>query len=159
MKLRPELLFILLLFLFSCVYDPPQKGKEISIHNQTDKPIIIVDSLNGNHARLYDTAMVNGRRYISRQPNYMTGYGVYQKFSSDGKINNLKNRKIDKIELYIIDTSDLQNTFSQIYTNRLFRSFDINIDTLEKYDLNHLFITNDTILFEHDYSYYTNRNH
>jgi len=157
MKLKPELL--LLLFLFSCVYDPPQKGKEILIHNQTGKPIIIVDSLNGNRARLYDTATVNGRRYISRLPNYTTAYGDYQKFYSDGKINNLKNRKIDKIELYIIDTSDLQNTFSQIYTNRLFRSFDINIDTLEKYDLNHLFITNDTILFEHDYSYYTNRNH
>ena len=103
--------------------------------------------------------MVNGRRYISRQPNYMTGYGVFQKFYSDGEINNLKNKKINKIKLYIIDTNDLQNTLSQISTNHLFRSFDINIDTLEKYDLNHLFITNDTILFEHDYSYYTNRNH
>jgi hypothetical protein len=69
MKLKPELLSILLLFLFSCVYDPPRKGKEISIHNQTDKAIIIMDSLNGNRARLYDTAMVNGRGYISRQPN------------------------------------------------------------------------------------------
>jgi hypothetical protein len=89
----------------------------------------------------------------------MTEYGVYQKFYSDGEMNNLKNKKINKIKLYIIDTSDLQNTFSQIYTNHLFRSFDINIETLEKYDLNHLFIINDTILFEHNYSYYTNRNH
>ena len=135
MKLKPELLFILLLFLFSCVYDPPQKGKEISIHNQTDKPLIIVDSLNINDARLYDTAIVNGRRYISRQPNYMTEYGVYQKFYSDGELNNLKNKKINKIKLCIIDTSDLKNTFSQIYINHLFRSFDINIDTLEKYNL------------------------
>lgn len=158
MKLKPELLFILLPFLFSCVYDPPLKGKEISIHNQTDKQIIIVDSLYGNHARLYDTAIVNGRRYIARLPNYMIEYGVYKKFYSDDEMNNLKNKKVNKMKLYIIDTSAVQNTFNQIHTNHLFRSFEINIDSLEKYDLNHLFITNDTILFEHDYSYYTNRN-
>ena len=46
---------------------------------------------------------------------------------------------LNKIEFFIINTSDLQNTFNQIYTKHLFRSFDINIDNLEKYDLNHLF--------------------
>jgi hypothetical protein len=154
MKVRPELTFIF--FLCSCVYDPPQKGKEIFIHNQTDKPIIIVDSLTGNQLRLYDTANVNNRRYIIRQSKYMTEYGNYQKFYSDVEMNNFKLKNNNKITFYIIDTSDLQNILRQFSIDNSLRSFDVNIDTLKKYDLNHLFITSDTILFEHDYNYYTN---
>ena len=100
--------------LFSCVYDPPLKEKVISIHNQTDKQIIIVDSLSGNHARLYDSTIVNGSRYIARLPSYMIEYGVYKKIYSDDEINKLKNKKINKMKLYIIDKSDVQNTFNQI---------------------------------------------
>jgi hypothetical protein len=152
MKLRPELISILLLF--SCVYDPPQKGKEIFIHNQTDKPLIIIDSLTAFQTKLYDTATVNGRIYISRETNYMTEYDLYSKILSDFELEDLKNKKINKITIYIIDTGALRDTSSQITVNR---SFDINIDTLIKYDLNHLFIIKDTILLEHDYSYFTNR--
>lgn len=154
MKFKPELAFILLLF--SCVYDPAQKGKEILIHNQTGKPIIIVDSLTGSCLKLYDTAVVNGRKYISRQPNFIAEYSVYQKMYFDSEINNLKNKKINKITLYIIDTSTVRNTLNQISINHSFRSFDINIDTLEKYALSHLFINKDTVLLEHDYSYFKN---
>ena len=157
MKLRPELLFAFLLF--SCIYDPPQKGKEISIHNQTDKPIVILDSLNGDYRKLYDTAKVNGRIFISRRPNYLTEYGVYQKFYFDLEMDNLKTKGINKIKLYIIDSSEQQKTLSKISINHSFRSFDINIDTLKKYDLNHLFISKDTILFEHDFNYFTNWKH
>jgi len=156
MKLRPELIFSLILF--SCVYDPPQKGKEILIYNQTNKPVIVLDSLTGDHLKVYDTAIVNNRRYISRQSNYVTEYGTYQKFYSDFEMNNLKSKKMDKVTMYIIDTNNLQNTLNHVSANHSFRSFDITIDTLKKYDLKHLFITNDTILLEHDYSYRRKRN-
>jgi len=155
MKLRPELIFLFLLC--SCVYDPPPKGKEIFIHNQTDRPIIIVDSLTGSQLRLYDTPMVNNRRYITRQAKYITEYGNYQNFHSDLEMDNFKLKNNNKITFYIIDTSDVQNILSQISIDNSLRSFDINIDTLKKYDLNHLFITSDTILFEHYYNYHTSR--
>jgi hypothetical protein len=155
MKLRPEMLFIFLLC--SCVYDPPPKGKEIFIHNQTDKPIIIVDFLPGSQLRVYDTAMVNDRKYISRQSKYITEYGNYQKFYSDFELDNLKLKNNNKITFYIIDTSQVQNILSQISIDNSLRSFNVNIDSLKKYDLNHLFIASDTLLFEHAYNYYTNR--
>lgn len=155
MKLRPE--FIFLFLLCSCVYDPPQKGKEIFIHNQTDKPIIIIDSLTENRLRLYDTAIVNNRRYITRQSKYITEYGNYQTFYSDFELDNLKLKKNNKITFYIFVTSDVRTASSQISVDNPLRSFDINIDSLKKYNLNHLFITSDTIIFEHDYNYYTNR--
>jgi len=155
MKSRPELLFIL--FLFSCIYDPPQPGREILIHNQTNKSILILDSLTGSLLNLYDTAIVNKRIYISRKPNYITDYGIYQKFYTDFELDSLKSSKNNRITLYIIDTLSLKNTLNQISDKRLFRSVVIDIDTLKKYDLNHLFITDDTILFEHDYNYYAKR--
>jgi hypothetical protein len=47
MKVRPKIVLILLTF--SCVWDPPQKGKELIIHNQTDKAIMVFDSLQGSY--------------------------------------------------------------------------------------------------------------
>ncbi|MEP7143256.1 MAG: hypothetical protein ABI707_10320 [Ferruginibacter sp.] len=154
MKLRPELIFVL--FVSSCIYDPPEKGQEISIHNQTDKTIIVLDSLKGDFPNLYDTSIVNGRIYIRRQSNYITEYSVYQSFYSDNKINSQKNKTTNKITLYFIDQKDAQNTLGQISSNHLFRSFEINTDTLKKHDLNHLFINRDTMLLEHDYNYFIN---
>ena len=117
---------------------------------------MVLDSLNGKHFKLYDTAMVNDRRYISRQPNYITECGVYRSFYSDAKFDDLKNKNINKITLYVIDYANLENTPGSILINHSYRSLDINIDTLKKYELNHLFISTDTMLLEHDYNYYTN---
>ena len=47
MKVRPEIVLILLFF--SCIWDSPQKGKELIIHNQSDKPIMVLDSLLGSY--------------------------------------------------------------------------------------------------------------
>jgi hypothetical protein len=154
MKLKPE--FILIFLLCSCIYDPPRKGKDVSIHNQTNRPIMVLDSLTEKYFKLYDTAKVNDRRYISRQPAYITEYGVYRRFYSDAEIENLKNKNINRIALYVIDYNNLGNTPGSILINHLYRSFDISIDTLKKYELNHLFISTDTMLLEHDYNYYTN---
>jgi len=100
--------------------------------------------------------MVNDRRYISRKANYLTEYNNYQKFYTNLEMDNLRNKKINTITLYFIDPGALQNILKQISTDTSLRSFDVNIDTLKKYQLNHLFITNDTVLFEHDHNYFTN---
>lgn len=88
---------------------------------------------------------------------YMTEYGNYQKFYADFELDNLKLKNNNKISFYIINTSDVQNILTQISSDNTLRLFEINIDSLKKYDLNHVFITSDTILFEHDYDYYTTR--
>jgi hypothetical protein len=151
MKLKPE--FFLIFLVCSWICKPASKRKEVSIHNQTDRAIIVLDSLNVGSFKLYDTAIINGRRYISRKPNYISEYGVYTRFYSLTEIDYLKNKNMNKITLYVIDCNDLLNVKESIVINHSYRSLDISIATLEKYELNHLFITADTMLIEHDYDY------
>jgi len=155
MNLRLE--YSLIFLLGSCIYDPPLKGKEVSIHNQTDRPIMVLDSLSERYFKLYDTATVNGRRYISRQANYVAEYDVCRRFYSDAEIDYLKSKNLNKITLYVIDYNNLENAPGSILINHSYRSVDISTDTLKKYALNHLFITTDTILLEHTYNYFSNR--
>jgi len=154
MKLKPE--FFLIFLVCSWICDPASKRKEVSIHNQTDRAIIVLDSLNVRSFKFYDTATINGRRYISRKSNYITEYGEYRHFYSLAEIDHLKNKNMNKITLYVIDQKDLHNVKDSILINHSYRSIDISIDTLKKYELNHLFISTDTMLLEHDYNYYTN---
>jgi len=149
-KLKLKLIFILLLS--SCVYDPQQKGKDVIIHNQTDKALIISNFLTQDNLRLYDTTVVNNRRYISMQPNYINKYGVYPRFYSDIEMDNLKNKENNKITFYISDPVVLRNTLKNAPIGKSLRLIEISVDTLKKYDLNHLFIFNDTVFLEHKYS-------
>ena len=153
MKVSPELL--LLFLLTSCIYDPPLKGKTIFIHNQTGKTLFVVDSLTGNYFKLYDTAKVNDRRYISRRPNFMTKYGLWERFYSNNEIDSIRRKRNNRLTFYFIEQEFLQNTPSTVLANRSFRSFEINIDTLKKYELNHVFITENTVLLEHKHDFYT----
>ena len=152
MQVKPG--FFVVFLLLSCIYDPPLKGKEISIHNQTNRPLLIVDSLTGGYFKLYDTAIVNNRRYITRLSNFVTEYGV---FHSDQEMEALKHKKKNSITLYIIGQENLKYAPDSIFTNRLFRSFELIIDTLKKHELNQLFITEDTIFLGHDFEYYSDR--
>jgi hypothetical protein len=151
MKIRPELLLSFLLV--SCVYDPPLKGKSFFIQNQTAKPVFVIDSLTGNYFKLYDTAKVNNRPYIGRRPNFITEYGLFERFYSNAEMDNIMLKKKGKSTLYFVDQVHLGDTPGIVLTNHLYRSFDINIDTLKKYGLNHLFVTEDTILLEHDFDW------
>ena len=153
MKVRPELLLSFLLV--SCIYDPPPKGRTVFIHNQTGYPFFVVDSLTGNHLKLYDTTKVNDRHYISRRPNFTTEYGVFERFYSDNEINSIQHKRNNRLTFYFIGQEFLQNTPSTVLANHSFRSFEISIDTLRKYELNHLFVTKDTVLFEHHHDFNT----
>ena len=140
----------------TCFYDP-QKGKDVIIHNQTDSFVLVLDSLNIEKIALYDTASVNGRVYISRKPNYLTEFNNIKKFISDSYIRKLTKDKIDKLTFYFIDKINLGKSPNQILTNHLYRSIEINLDTLDKYKLNHLFLTDNAILLEHEHDFLTNR--
>lgn len=153
MKIRPELLLIFLLS--SCIYDPPLKGKEVYIHNQTNGALLVIDSLTGNYFKLYDTAKVNDRVYISRRPGFIAEFGSYLRFVSNNEIDKVTLKKKNKITLYFVDKAYLQNESGTILSNNVYRSFDIIIDTLKKYELNHLFVTGDSIFLDHHYDFYT----
>jgi hypothetical protein len=86
---------------------------------------------------------------------YIAEFEIYHKFYSEYKMNNLKRKNSNAITLYIINTKNAQKELDQFDIDNSLRSFDISIETLRKHGLNHLFITKDTILFEHD-SYYSN---
>ena len=154
MKIRSEL--ILVIFMCSCVYDPPPKGKELTIHNQTEKPIVVRDSLTADYFKLYDTAKVNGRKYIRRKDNFLTEFNVVQLFYTDVAMDLKKIKSNGKIRLYFIDEAYMEIRPEDILKNQTYRFIDIHVDTLNKYQLNHVFFTSDTILFEHDMDYYTN---
>jgi hypothetical protein len=149
------ILFALPILLTACVYDPPTKGKSIGIHNQTDSDILVLDSLkNDANLNLYDTAKVNSRMYISRKYNYITEYNNFIKFLPDAYIQELRKDNRDKLSFYFIKKINLEKPLNEILVNHLYRSTEINLDTLEKYGLNHLFI-----LLEHDHNFITNWKH
>ena len=149
------ILFALGTLLKTCFYDP-QKGKDLIIHNQTNSFVVVLDSLNIEKIALYDTALVNGRMYISRKPNYLTEFNNFKKFISNSYILKLRKNKIDKLTFYFIDKINLGKSPNQILTNHLYRSIEINLDTLDKYKLNHLFLTDNSILLEHEHDFITN---
>jgi hypothetical protein len=155
--IKLTLQLLLLSRLLTCFYDASLKGKEISVHNQTDKQFLLVDSLSGNYFKLYDTAMVNGRKNITRQPNYVTEYGYYNCFYSDPVLETVKIKKSNTLTLYLVEQANLHNDPKSVFAGRLYRSFNINVDTVKKYQLNHLFIMTDTIMLEHDFDYSTIR--
>lgn len=152
--MKAQLLLISVFLMSSCVYDPPKKGIDIFIHNQTGKQIVIADSL-GADVKLYDTAKVNNRVFVNRLGNYMAEYTTYNKFFSQTVIDSFKKHNHNYITLYILDENHLPDSAGKFIFSNPYRSFDINMDTISNYKLNHLFIYKDTILFEHRYDYYT----
>lgn len=150
--MNQKIIFFLALLISSCVYDAPKKGIVISIHNQTDGPLLITDSL-GGHLKMYDTAKINNRIFIDRPGNYMAAYATYDKFYSGTIIDSFERKNQDYIRLYLLGENHFPNDTSNFVFGNPYRSFDINIGTIKKYKLNHLFIYKDTILFEHNFDY------
>jgi hypothetical protein len=144
----------LCLQLTGCVYDPPPIGKTISLHNQTDRSLFVSDSLTGKYFRLYDTVRINERSYIQKSSRFLNAYTFVELFYSNNELASFAKYRNNQLSFYLIDVSDRQEMSVTGLTNNSFRSFIINIDTIKKYELNHLFITKDTILLEHSFRYY-----
>jgi len=150
-KLRFYVTFSLTIIISSCIYDPPIKGKEIVIHNQTARPILVLDSLKGQNQKLYDTSLLNGRKYIWRKPNYVAEYSQFQHFIPDTQIQLLRRKNLSNVIIYFIDQSALENTLSQVSKDKSYRTLEVNLDSLEKNEWNHIFFTMDTVFIEHEF--------
>ncbi len=139
------------LFIPSCIgtYDPPIKGKEIVIHNQTNRQILVLDSLTGQYFKLYDTALFNDRKYLWRKPNYIPEYGIYNHFISDENVEELRNEKKLNALFYFINQSELEKTPKEIFEKGLYRLCEIRLDSLEEKELTHIFLKSDTVFIDH----------
>lgn len=141
------LLFLSFLLLTGCVYDPPVKGKEIIISNQTDNYIFVVDSLNqtGN-LNLYDTFLVNKKPYISAMGNYIPKFSAWTYFFSDIRYEKIKREHSDKLSLYFIRKENQNKPMQEIVSNKLYDSVYLNVSELKKDTINHIFYYGDSIV-------------
>jgi hypothetical protein len=93
--------------------------------------------------------------FIERPGNYMSEYATHNKFYSETFIDILKLKNQNFIRLYIFGQNHFQSDTTNFQFSNPYRYFDFNIDTVKKYELNHLFIYKDTILLKHNFDYYT----
>jgi hypothetical protein len=75
------LLLILLVATGCLAYDPPLRGNDIFIHNQTADFVYVLDSLPAaGTLPLYDTFSINRKPIVSAKPNYISKYGTWDYF-------------------------------------------------------------------------------
>ncbi|OQP40878.1 hypothetical protein A4H97_14815 [Niastella yeongjuensis] len=133
-----------------CVYDPPQKGNIIYIHNQTDQYVFVIDSLpSQGNARLYDTSLVNGRRMISAIDSNIPAFGTCAYFLSENHYRYQKLKNKGNVTLYFIAEKDITKTYDKIKHDTFYRVFSVDADTVMTNGINHIFYYNDTIFLEH----------
>ncbi len=153
------LLIYLFLLLVGCFYDPPRKGKEIFIHNQTDEYVYVTDSLlpTGN-IRLYDTVLVNKKELMLAKGNYIPTFNQWIYFLPEVWYKDLKENNIHKFALYFITRNDFNKNYEVIKSNKLYQVYYIDLDDVMKNQLTHVFYFKDSILTEHTYDIESIRN-
>ena len=135
-----------------CIYDPPKKGNEIIIHNQTEGYIFVTDSLpaQGN-IRLYDTSLVNKRRQVETKGEYIPRHANGEYFLYEAQYHQLKRKENGTVTLYFIVEKDIGKTYDEIKRDKLYKEFSAGPDDVMNSELNHIFYYNDTIILEHTY--------
>lgn len=150
--MRSQILILSLVFL-GCVYDPPLKGREIYIHNQTDKYVFVTNSLPSSGFLLaYDTFRVNSRILIGKKGQYIAGYDDWVYFFSKTRYDFLKTKKVQKDTLYFIQETDIRKPWNQLRDEIGYKIFEFDIEEVEKSKLNHIFYYGDSILLSHEYN-------
>ena len=144
---------IVAVVLFSCIYDPPLRGKNVFIENQTDDYIFVADSLKGyGFLKFYDTLRINGNEYISAEPNYISPFTKWQNFISEMEFKTMKNNNITQMIFYFIKGENVLRPIEKIRTNKLYDSITINLVELEQNDLNYIFYYKDSVTLNHEFS-------
>lgn len=136
---------LLLFFLSGCFYDPPIKGKDIIIENQTNDFVFVTQNLEElKNLKLYDTFKINNLMYISARPNYIPQYRQWINFLSDVKLDIIKN---DTLTFYFLTNTNQQKTFLEINNSNLYKIIQIPIDQIKKNDINNIFYYKDSIVY------------
>lgn len=158
-KLLLLLLFPLFALLAGCpIYDPPLKGKEILISNQTDDYIFVTDSLNTTESlRLYDTFLVNDKLYISAEGNYIPKFTAWTYLFPDIRYEKMKKEHRDHLNFYFIRKANQNKPMQEIASNKLYDSVYLNISELKKDTINHIFYYGDSIVVTYKFDMETPR--
>ena len=146
--------FFLIILVSGCIYDPPLKGKEIFIENQTNDFVYVLDSLPGKGGvSVYDTFSVDNKVYISAKPNYISKYNKWAYFFSERKYKSMKSNRETKIHFYFIVQKDLDKTWEELKDKKLYKIINIDIDEINEKPVNHIFYYTDSINITHEYNF------
>ena len=149
--------FCILLLLWGCNYDPPPKGNDIVIHNQTGNYVYISDTLPGTGTIvLFDTLRVNDKWMVAARGNYISKYSQWEYFLSNNQYTMAK-KQPSKAVFYFIDEKDVGKDYSEIISKRLYRTYKFNPDDIVDHLISHIFYYNDSIILEHKYDIETNK--
>jgi len=155
------LLFPLFVLLAGCpVYDPPMKGKEIMISNQTDDYVFVIDSLNSTgNLKLYDTFLVNDKIYISAEGNYIPKFTAWTYFLPDIRYEKMKKEHVDQLSFYFIRKENQNKPMQEIVSNKLYDSVYLNVSELKEDTINHIFYYGDSIVVTYKFAMETRKRH
>lgn len=148
----------MLISLSSCICDPPLKGKDIFIENQTNDYVFVTDSLQGSqYFTIYDTFLLNGKIYISSLPNYIPKFNKWQSFLSEIEFSDMKSRGNSQSTYYFIKKENILFSIEQIRSKKLYDSINISLEEIVKNNLNYIMYYGDSIIFNHEFSISRNR--
>jgi hypothetical protein len=133
------------------VYDPPIKGKEIYIYNQSDHPILALWLISEATLMKFDTVLINNRKFIQRRPNYVPEYGTFDDFISCKILEKASNNK-SVIKYFIIDEVNSMKSANQISDSSNYKFLEINPDSVLMNGLNYIVFNDDTVILEHIHS-------
>jgi hypothetical protein len=142
---------MILILLSSCNYDPPPKGVQVYIENQTNKIIFVSQSfLEDTIINLYDTFYVNNRLQIEANGRLVYGYTKYNLFLSDLDIKKMS--KDSLFTIYFLKEKSLNLSPKEVRKNKLYDSLILNINDIRKNQVNHVFIYDTLIISEHKFN-------
>jgi hypothetical protein len=143
----------LLYLLTGCVYDPPKKGYDIIIHNQTGQYVYVVDSLPATgRPVVYDTFLVNKRPMVQAMGNYIPEYAQWRFFLLENQYQYIRSKKAGKDTLYFIKAGDIDKSYDSIKNNRLYTMYPYLVDEIKNNTINRLFYYNDSIVLMHTFN-------
>jgi hypothetical protein len=144
--------FLILLVTTGClVYDPPLKGNDIFIHNQTADFVYVLDSLPATGTLpLYDTFSINSKPIIEAKPNYISKYGTWDYFFEEEQYRLLKQNGVDSLTFYFIPPQSPDSSYINI--NRQYTILKLSIDDAWNKPVSHIFYYGDSIAVTHKYN-------
>ena len=150
--MKNSFFLICLIFIGGCVYDPPVRGKDIFIENQTDDYIYVCDDINKQtFLKLHDTFLINDKKYIAALPNYIPKFSKWNYFISEAKQQEIKNKNNDIVRLFFIRQRDIEKNINLISKDGLYTKFEINLSDIQNHQINYIFYYHDSIFIAHEY--------
>lgn len=133
-------------------YDPPLKGNDIFIHNQTGGFVYVLDSLPAGALPLYDTFSINHKPIIEAKPNFISPYKTWDYFFEEAQYQRLKQMGIDSLAFYFFPLNDFDSSYIKLNANQHYTVAKLRIEDAWNKTVNHIFYFGDSIEITHEYN-------